>query len=141
MALSPCLALCLCGNACGEMQGGSRFILIFAGLVPTMALVKATAMTMPSVQRTQQELANLLLNPLPPGFSSPDMAGLSARAHLPFFPPRCHTSSFERRRLSAMACLTGDECRGGMVTVLRGLCHRPSFTGAMLRGGRSDMAC
>ena len=91
-------------------QGGSRFILIFAGLVPTMALVKATAMTMPSVQRTQQELANL------PAESS--AAGLQLAGHAfggiintgtfailsAALPPK---SSFERRRLSAMATLRG----------------------------------
>ena len=91
-------------------QGGSRFILIFAGLVPTMALVKATAMTMPSVQRNLEEnWLTCSLNPLPPGFIAGHAFGgiintgtfaiLSAA-----LPPN---SSFERRRLSAMATLRG----------------------------------
>ena len=38
------------------LAGGER-VLIFAALIPTMALVRATAMTMPSVHATQQRLA------------------------------------------------------------------------------------
>ena len=37
-----------------------RFVLIFACLMPTMTLVRATAMTMPSVRRTQDRLVALL---------------------------------------------------------------------------------
>ena len=40
------------------LAGGER-VLIFAALIPTMALVRATAMTMPSVDATQQRLARL----------------------------------------------------------------------------------
>jgi len=40
------------------LAGGER-VLIFAALLPTMALVRATAMTMPSVHKTQQRLAGL----------------------------------------------------------------------------------
>ena len=40
------------------LAGGER-VLIFAALLPTMALVRATAMTMPSVHNTQQRLARL----------------------------------------------------------------------------------
>jgi len=40
------------------LTGGER-VLIFAALLPTMALVRATAMTMPSVHDTQQRLARL----------------------------------------------------------------------------------
>ena len=40
------------------LAGGER-VLIFAALIPTMALVRATAMTMPSVHATQQRLARL----------------------------------------------------------------------------------
>lgn len=38
---------------------GGAHILIFAALLPTMALVRATAMTMPSVQQTQRLLTQL----------------------------------------------------------------------------------
>ena len=41
-----------------QKQTGS-FVLIFACLMPTMTLVRATAMTMPSVRRTQDRLAAL----------------------------------------------------------------------------------
>ena len=40
------------------LAGGER-VLIFAALLPTMALVRATAMTMPSVHATQKRLAEL----------------------------------------------------------------------------------
>ncbi|HCV87763.1 MAG TPA: hypothetical protein DGU02_01125, partial [Alphaproteobacteria bacterium] len=40
------------------LAGGER-MLIFAALLPTMALVRATAMTMPTVKETQQRLARL----------------------------------------------------------------------------------
>ena len=40
------------------LAGGER-VLIFAALLPTMALVRATAMTMPSVHETQRRLARL----------------------------------------------------------------------------------
>ena len=36
-----------------------EYVLIFAALLPTMALVKATAMTMPSVQKSQANLGDL----------------------------------------------------------------------------------
>jgi len=42
------------------MAGGER-VLIFAALLPTMALVRATAMTMPTVHATQDRLAALPL--------------------------------------------------------------------------------
>ena len=114
-------------------QGGSRFILIFAGLVPTMALVKATAMTMPSVQRTQQELANL------PAESS--AAGLQLAGHAfggiintgtfailsAALPPK---SSFERRRLSAMATLRGMNAAAVWSPFFVAFAIGQSFTGA-----------
>ena len=114
-------------------QGGSRFILIFAGLVPTMALVKATAMTMPSVQRTQQELANL------PAESS--AAGLQLAGHAfggiintgtfailsAALPPN---SSFERRRLSAMATLRGMNAAAVWSPFFVAFAIGQSFTGA-----------
>jgi len=42
-----------------EILAGGERVLIFAALLPTMALVRATAMTMPSVHDTQQRLARL----------------------------------------------------------------------------------
>ena len=42
-----------------ELLAGGRRVLIFAALLPTMALVRATAMTMPSVHATQQRLGTL----------------------------------------------------------------------------------
>ncbi|MGB2160232.1 MAG: hypothetical protein ACPH8C_07940, partial [Candidatus Puniceispirillaceae bacterium] len=42
-----------------EVLAGGRRVLIFAALLPTMALVRATAMTMPSVHATQRRLGAL----------------------------------------------------------------------------------
>ena len=42
-----------------EILAGGRRVLIFAALLPTMALVRATAMTMPSVHATQRRLGDL----------------------------------------------------------------------------------
>ena len=114
-------------------QGGSRFILIFAGLVPTMALVKATAMTMPSVQRTQQELANLPVESSAAGLqlaghafggiiNTGTFAILSAA-----LPPN---SSFERRRLSAMATLRGMNAAAVWSPFFVAFAIGQSFTGA-----------
>ena len=41
------------------LLGAVEYVLIFAALLPTMALVKATAITMPSVQRSQANLSAL----------------------------------------------------------------------------------
>jgi hypothetical protein len=49
------------------IRGGER-VLIFAALLPTMALVRATAMTMPSVHATQERLG------------APATGGISRRA-------------------------------------------------------------
>ena len=114
-------------------QGGSRFILIFAGLVPTMALVKATAMTMPSVQRTQRELANLPVESSAAGLqlaghafggiiNTGTFAILSAA-----LPPN---SSFERRRLSAMATLRGMNAAAVWSPFFVAFAIGQSFTGA-----------
>ena len=43
----------------GELREAGAFVLIFACLMPTLALVRATAMTMPSVWRTQKALGAL----------------------------------------------------------------------------------
>jgi hypothetical protein len=42
-----------------EWQAGGRYVLIFTALLPTMAMVRATAALMPSVHRTQDALASL----------------------------------------------------------------------------------
>ena len=42
-----------------QLLDSSDFILVFACLVPTLALMRATAMTMPSVKKTQKKLATL----------------------------------------------------------------------------------
>jgi len=42
-----------------EWIAGGRYVLIFTALLPTMALVRATASLMPSVHRAQQALAGL----------------------------------------------------------------------------------
>ena len=42
-----------------DILSGGRRVLIFAALLPTMALVRATAMTMPSVHATQRRLGGL----------------------------------------------------------------------------------
>ena len=87
-----------------------RFVLIFAGLVPTMILAKSTASTMPSVVKTQERLAAL-----PPKQSA---AGLQIAGHAfggvintgtfamlsAALPP---SSSKERRQIAAMAALRG----------------------------------
>ncbi len=48
--------------------GAVEHVLIFAALLPTMALVKATAMTMPSVQKSQANLGALPLEASASGF-------------------------------------------------------------------------
>ena len=57
-----------------EWFEAGRKVLIFAGLLPTMTLVRATAETMPSVHKTQQALAAL-----PPEASS---GGLQMAGHV-----------------------------------------------------------
>ena len=51
-----------------RMVGAGRYALIFTALLPTMALVRATASTMPSVRRTQQSLAQLPASASASGF-------------------------------------------------------------------------
>ena len=51
-----------------EWWAAGRYVLIFTALLPTMALVRATASTMPSVQRTQQSLAQLPTSASASGF-------------------------------------------------------------------------
>ena len=93
-----------------DVLAAGRFVLIFAGLVPTMILAKSTASTMPSVQRTQAALAAL-----PPQHSA---AGLQIAGHA--FGGVINTgtfamlsaalspdSDFDRRRIAALAALRG----------------------------------
>ena len=92
------------------LRGAGRFVLVFAALVPTMALVKSTALTMPSVKASQRALAGL-----PAEFSS---AGLQLSGHA--FGGVINLGAFamlsaalpegsppKRRRLAAMAALRG----------------------------------
>ncbi|MGC6453471.1 MAG: hypothetical protein ACON31_06145 [Candidatus Puniceispirillaceae bacterium] len=91
------------------LAGGER-VLIFAALLPTMALVRATAMTMPSVHETQQRLGRL-----PPSAFS---GGQQLAAHV--FGGIINTGAFAllsaalpsdadtaRRRISAEAVIRG----------------------------------
>ena len=91
------------------IRGGER-VLIFAALLPTMALVRATAMTMPSVHATQERLGRL-----PPVASA---GGLQLDAHV--FGCIINTGAFallsaalppdsdtHRRRIAAEAAIRG----------------------------------
>ena len=51
-----------------EWWAAGRYVLIFTALLPTMALARATASTMPSVRRTQQSLAQLPASASASGF-------------------------------------------------------------------------
>ena len=44
-----------------QLRNAGAFVLIFACLLPTLTLVRATALTMPSVMETQRQLGQLLL--------------------------------------------------------------------------------
>ncbi|MDC1135988.1 hypothetical protein OAT45_04690 [Alphaproteobacteria bacterium] len=90
-------------------QAGS-FVLIFACLMPTLTLVRATAMTMPSVSRTQDKLAAL-----PPKYSA---SGLQLASQILGGVMNIGTfalvsaalpaeASEERRKLAAEAALRG----------------------------------
>ena len=91
------------------VRAGER-VLIFAALLPTMALVRATAMTMPSVHATQQRLGRL------PAEAS--AGGLQLAAHV--FGGIINTGAFailsaalpsdsdpQRRRIAAEAAIRG----------------------------------
>lgn len=93
-----------------EWFEAGRKVLIFAGLLPTMTLVRATAETMPSVHKTQQALAAL-----PPEASS---GGLQMAGHV--FGGIINTGAFamlsaalppnsdeRRRKMAAEAALRG----------------------------------
>lgn len=93
-----------------DMISGGERVLIFAALLPTMALVRATAMTMPSVHATQERLGRL-----PPVASA---GGLQLAAHV--FGGIINTGAFallsaalppdsdtHRRRIAAEAAIRG----------------------------------
>ena len=93
-----------------EWRAAGRYVLIFTALLPTMALVRATASTMPSVQRTQQSLAQLAASASASGFhlaanifgsviNTGSLAILSAAV-----PP---DADAERRQLAAESALRG----------------------------------
>ena len=93
-----------------EWWAAGRYVLIFTALLPTMALVRATASTMPSVRRTQQSLAQLPASASASGFhlaanifgsviNTGSLALLSAA-----IPP---DADAERRRLAAESALRG----------------------------------
>ena len=93
-----------------EWWAAGRYVLIFTALLPTMALVRATASTMPSVRRTQQSLAQLPASASASGFhlaanifgsviNTGSLAILSAA-----IPP---DADAERRRLAAESALRG----------------------------------
>ncbi len=93
-----------------EWRAAGRYVLIFTALLPTMALVRATASTMPSVQRTQQSLAQLPASASACGFhlaanifgsviNTGSLAILSAAV-----PP---DADAERRQLAAESALRG----------------------------------
>ena len=96
--------------ASDEWWAAGRYVLIFTALLPTMALVRATASTMPSVRRTQQSLAQLPASASASGFhlaanifgsviNTGSLAILSAA-----IPP---DADAERRRLAAESALRG----------------------------------
>lgn len=93
-----------------EWWAAGRYVLIFTALLPTMALVRATASTMPSVRRTQQSLAQLPASASASGFhlaanifgsviNTGSLAILSSA-----IPPDADS---ERRRLAAESALRG----------------------------------
>lgn len=93
-----------------EWWAAGRYVLIFTALLPTMALVRATASTMPSVRRTQQSLAELPASASAGGFhlaanifgsviNTGSVAILSAAIPA--------DADAERRRLAAEAVLRG----------------------------------
>ena len=93
-----------------ELRAAGRYVLIFTALLPTMALVRATALTMPSVRLTQQALAQLPASASASGFhlaanifgsviNTGSLAILSAAV-----PP---DADAKRRRLAAESALRG----------------------------------
>lgn len=93
-----------------DWMASGRYALIFCALIPTMALVRATASIMPSVNRTQAQLANLP--------SNTSASGLQLAAHffggvlnlgvVPILSAAIpKNSKFKTRRAAAEATLRG----------------------------------
>ena len=93
-----------------EWMAAGRYSLVFCALIPTMALVRATASVMPSVQKTQDALARLP--------SSTSISGIQLAAHFfggvlnmgvfPVLSAAIPKNSDEvRRKASAEAALRG----------------------------------
>jgi len=93
-----------------EWRGAGLFVLIFAAIIPTQAMMRAVAMTMPSVARTQEELGAL-----PPANTA---SGLQLVSH--FLGGVINTGTFpliaasqpqnakqDRRLIAALASLRG----------------------------------
>ena len=93
-----------------EWLEGGRYVLIFAALLPTMALVRATASLMPSVHRTQDALAQLPASASSGGFHLAanvfgGVLNTGALALLSAAVPK--NASKARRKIAAEAALRG----------------------------------
>ena len=93
-----------------DWAAGGRYILIFSAFLPTMVMVRATALTMPSVHRTQTALSKLPAEAASGGFQlAANMFGgvinLGALAILSAAVPA--NANLQRRKLGAEATLRG----------------------------------
>ena len=93
-----------------EWAEGGRYVLIFTALLPTMAMVRATASMMPSVRRTQESLGQLPAMASAGGFHLAanffgGVINTGALAILSAALPK--NASLARRRLGAEAALRG----------------------------------
>ena len=94
-----------------EVLAGGRRVLIFAALLPTMALVRATAMTMPSVHATQRRLGAL-----PAGASA---GGQQLAAHV--FGGIINTGAFALLSAALPDDADGPQRRAAAEAVIRGM--------------------
>ena len=93
-----------------DWMASGRYALIFCALIPTMALVRATALIMPSVNQTQEQLARLPPNTSASGFqlAAHFFGGVLNLGVVPILSAAIpENSSFERRRAAAEATLRG----------------------------------
>ena len=93
-----------------DWMASGRYALIFCALIPTMALVRATALIMPSVNQTQKQLANLPPNTSASGFqlAAHFFGGVLNLGVVPILSAAVpENSSFETRRAAAEATLRG----------------------------------
>ena len=93
-----------------QLRKAGAFVLIFACLLPTLTLVRATALTMPSVMETQRRLGQLPARTSASGLqlASHVLGGvmnIGAFALIAASLPQ--TAGFERRRVAAEAALRG----------------------------------